>query len=129
MADTLTRGGVSAIAVFIGGLALWPPRSVYWENVASVVGAGITLTIVLICAVILGALIVWKIEKRIRVFALGAVLAYVGWMIVIEATLNPESPVHFLWYGLILLCFLAGGILRTVYAGFSTLRIPSIGPN
>lgn len=129
MAGTLIRGGASAIAVFVAGLALWPPRSVYWENVAAVVGGGITVGIVLTCAVGLGAVIVWGIERRIRIFALGGGLAYVGWMLVIEATMVPESPVHFLWYGLLLLCFIAGGILRNVYAGLATLQIPSLGLN
>lgn len=129
MAGTLVRGGICAIAVFVAGLALWPPRSVYWDRVAAIFGVVITIAIVLACAAVLGAAIVWGIEIRIRVFALGAGLAYVGWMVLIETTMTPESPVHFLWYGLMLLCFVAGGILWNVYAGLSTLRIPSIDLN
>ena len=107
----------SALFVFVAGLALWPPGAVYWPALASVVGDGPTLALVVLLALVLGAGFAWLTRVRLRWFAAGAVLAYALWMVGIEATTNPDSPAHFVWYAVLLGSFTAGAVLTAALAG------------
>ena len=101
----------SCLFVFGAGLALWPPGLVYWSALASVVGDGPTLVLVALLAVAIAAGFVWLTRVRVRSFVGGGGLAYALWMLGIEATSSPDSPVHFLWYAVLLGSFVAGAVL------------------
>ncbi|MHB9285680.1 hypothetical protein ACKVMT_01405 [Halobacteriales archaeon Cl-PHB] len=101
----------SWLFVTVAGVVLWPPGAVYWESVAAVVGDAVTLGVVAGVAVALGAGFVWQTGVGLRAFAIGGGLAYASWMVGIEVTMTPDSPVHFIWYGGLLGCFLAGATL------------------
>jgi hypothetical protein len=117
---------VSWLFVFVAGVALWPPGAVYWEAVAAVIGNALTLAVVGVAAGTLAALFVWKTEIGLLPYTLGSVLAYACWIVGIERTMTPDSPVHFIWYGGLLGCFLAGATLWKARTGQTDLlRSPS----
>jgi lipopolysaccharide export LptBFGC system permease protein LptF len=102
----------SAAFVALAGLALWPPRAVYWTRLARVVGDGVTLAVVCLLALALGAVFARATGTRVRSFALGGVVAYVGGMAIIEAALTPDSPVHFVWYAALVGCLVVGAVFQ-----------------
>lgn len=97
--------------VFVAGLALWPPRAVYWEAVAAHVGETLTLAFVGLLAVGLGAAAVGGTHIQVQSLLAGAVIAYGSGMVAIEVVVSPASPVHLIWYGVLLCCFVGGGLL------------------
>ena len=126
MVDSLSKGAISALFLFIAGLALWPPGNVYWDHVTEIVGNSVTLAMVIAIALGVGAVFVWGTSIDVPLVAVGGGLAYVGWMLVIEATMTPDSPVHFVWYGVLLASFIGGAILQRRFTSHSPLRRPSI---
>lgn len=124
---SLSPRAVLASWLFVGvaGLALWPPGAVYWEALAAVVGDAVTLAVVGGMAGALGALFVRQTGVGLRAFGPGAGLAYGSWLAGIELTMRPDSPVHLVWYGGLLGCFLAGATLWGAGSHGSDLRGPS----
>ncbi|MFB6103430.1 MAG: hypothetical protein ABEJ73_12820 [Haloplanus sp.] len=116
MRDTVA----GAAFVFLAGLALWPPRAVYWTAVAAVLGDPLTLALVGLLAAGLGAAFVRVTGASLRAFAGGGVAAYAVGMLVIEALIMPDSPVHLVWYGGLLGCFVGGATLHRAHARRST---------
>jgi len=116
MALQLRPVASSAVVAVLVGLALWPPRAVYWTGVAAVVGDGVTLAVVCLLAVALGAAFAWLAAVDVRSVAVGGVVAYAVGMAGIEATLSPDSPVHLVWYAVLVGCFVGGAALLRVAA-------------
>lgn len=113
--------------VLVAGAALWPPRAVYWEAVAARVGETLTLALVGLVAVGLGAAAVGGTRIQVQSFVTGGLLAYGSGMAAIEVVVSPASPVHLIWYGVLLCCFVCGGLLwegvvRFGPAGHNPLR-------
>ncbi|PCR90797.1 hypothetical protein [Natrinema ejinorense] len=99
---------VCSLLAFVVGYALWPPRHVYWEGVARVIGEPLTLALVGLLAVGVGLVAGGLLEFSIVEFVAGGVIAYAAGMALIEYVLTTDSPVHFLLYGVLLLCFSLG---------------------
>jgi hypothetical protein len=106
----------SAAVVALAGLALWPPRAVYWTRLARVVGDGVTLAAVCLLALALGAAFARVTGVGVCSVAAGGVVAYVLGMVAIEAALRPESPVHLVWYAVLVGCLVGGAALVRVAA-------------
>jgi len=102
----------SAVATFLAGLALWPPRAVYWTRLEVVVGDAVTLALVALLAVGLGAVLARVVGADLPSFAVGGSVAYAVGMAAIEVWLSPDSPVHLVWYAALLVCLVAGAALR-----------------
>lgn len=98
----------SAVFAFLAGVALWPPRSVYWSELAAILGGGPTILLVGVAAVALGAAFEYLTETALRPVAAGTVIAYVVGAVLIALLLGPDSPVHLVWYALLGLCLFAG---------------------
>jgi hypothetical protein len=103
----------SAVVAFVAGLALWPPRAVYWKRLAGLVGDGVTLVVVLLVALGVGVAVTWLSGVGVRSFAGGGLVAYAVGMVAIEVALSPDGPAHLVWYAALLCCFVAGVALRT----------------
>ncbi|WP_436927708.1 hypothetical protein [Halosimplex amylolyticum] len=99
---------VSGAVAAVAGVALWPPRAVYWTAVAERIGEGPTLGVVVALAVGLGGAFATITDVRLREFALGATIAYAIGMATIAVAIAPDSPVHLGLYGGIALCLVAG---------------------
>lgn len=102
----------SAAAVFLVGLALWPPRAVYWTRLAAVVGDGVTLVVVCLLAFVLGTGVAWLTGADLQSFAVGGLVAYAVGMVTIEVWMRPDSPAHLVWYAALLTCLVGGAALR-----------------
>lgn len=111
---------ISAVAVFLAGLALWPPRAVYWTRLAAVVGDAVTLAVVVLLASILGVALQYATGIAVRAFAVGGLVAYVVGMVAIELWMMPDSPAHLVWYAALLACLVGGAALRVRYGAQST---------
>ncbi|RCU46453.1 hypothetical protein DU504_03500 [Haloplanus salinus] len=111
---TLHRRAVarSAVATFLAGLVLWPPRAVYWTRLATVVGDAVTLVVVCLLALAVGAVLARVAGVDFPSFAVGALLAYAVGMAAVEAWLSPDSPAHLVWYAGLLVCLVGGAALR-----------------
>jgi len=107
----------SAVFAALAGLALWPPRAVYWTRVAAVVGDAVTLAVVATLALALGMAFATLADVAVAPFAVGGLVAYAVGMVAIEAWLAPDSPVHLVGYGALLACLVCGVALRAWYAG------------
>lgn len=114
---TLHRRDVarSAVAAFLAGVALWPPRAVYWTRLATVAGDGVTLWVVALLAVALGAAFAWLTGADLPSFAGGGLVAYAVGMVAIDVALSPDSPAHLVWYAALLACLVGGAALRKRY--------------
>lgn len=107
----------AAAFVAVVALLLWPPGAVYWTGLADVVGVAPTLVFVALLAAGLGGWFARTASIGMGHLVLGAVCAYGVGMLAIELFLAPESPVHWLWYGALVGCVLAGAALwRSVAA-------------
>ena len=93
----------SAVFALVAGAILWPPASelVYWTAVAALGDAVILL--VLGASVAVGFVFGVLTTVSPRSFAVGGTLTYLIGMSAFEITLTPDSPVHFLLYGVILI--------------------------
>lgn len=114
--ETIAEVAVATAFVLVAGLLLWPPRNVYWEQVGALVGDDATSAFVAVLAAGLGAWFARTSGLSFRHVVAGATLAYVAGMAAVEVVLQPDSPVHLLWYGLVLAALLAGVL------GWETLR-------
>lgn len=99
---------VGGLLAAVGGALIWPPRYVYWTAVADVVGAPVTLLLVAGICVGLGAAVGLFAPISPRNFAGGGLVAYLVGMVLIESILAPESPVHLMLYGGVLVCLVVG---------------------
>ena len=102
----------SAVAALLAGLALWPPGAVYWTRLAAVVGDGVTLVLVGLLAVALGAVLARVVGADLPSFAVGGSVGYAVGMAAIEVWLSPDSPVHLVWYAALLVCLVGGAALQ-----------------
>jgi hypothetical protein len=110
----------SAAAISLVGLALWPPRAVYWTRLAAVVGDAVTLAVVLLLALALGAAIRRVAGVDVRAFAVGGLAAYAIGMASIEVALTPDSPVHLVWYAALLACLVGGAAVQNRYGAHNS---------
>lgn len=105
----------SGAFALIAGAILWPPTSefVYWTVFDSIGDAVILLVVVasIVAGFVFGALS----AVSPRSFAVGGTLAYLSGMGAIEVVLTPDSPVHFLLYGSILIG-MGGGVVGAAAA-------------
>lgn len=103
-----------AVFALVAGVVLWPPVSelLYW-SVFDRIGDAVIL-LVLAASVAVGAGFGAFTTVSPRSFAVGGTLAYLVGMGVIEAVLTPDSPVHFLLYGVILVGMETGVIVVAV---------------
>ncbi|MFT4946823.1 MAG: hypothetical protein ACI8TL_001060 [Natronomonas sp.] len=108
--------------VFVAGAVLWPPRAVYWEVVAATVGETLTLAFVALVAVGFGAAAVGGTRIQVQSFVAGGLLAYGSGMVAIEVAVSPASPVHLIWYGVLLGCFVGGALLWEGAVGFGPAK-------
>lgn len=111
MQKTLRDVALSWIFVLLAGWTLWPPRAVYWQSLAKYVGDPLTLLIVGILAIGFGFAFERLTAFQAMAFIIGAGLAYLSGMIAIETVLAPDSPVHLILYGGLLLGIGGGGLL------------------
>lgn len=93
----------SAAFALAAGAILWPPTPelVYW-GAFDVIGDAVIL-FVLGASVAVGLVFGTLTAVSPRPFAVGGTIAYLIGMAGIEAVLTPDSPVHFLLYGAILI--------------------------
>lgn len=112
MTSRLREIGVSMLLLFGAGFVLWPPHDVGWQWWTALPEPARTDAVVLalltvpagavgIAATALG-------DVRPSNLAIGGVLAYAVGMTLIRLSLSPESPVHLLLYGYILVVALLG---------------------
>ena len=102
---------LSWIFSLIIGWILWPPGAVYWSYLAKFVGQPSTLLVVGILATGFGFVFVYLTTVQIRPFVAGTVLGYLSGMIAIGTFITPDSPVHLVLYGGLLLAIGSGGFL------------------
>lgn len=87
----------------VAGVVLWPPvpELLYW-SIFEPIGDAVIL-LVLVASVAVGVGFGASTSVTPQSFAVGGTLGYLGGMGGIEALLTPDSPVHFLLYGVILI--------------------------
>lgn len=113
--DLDVRGvAVSAVAVFVAGLALWPPGSIYWSEVAGDLGGGPTLALVGTVAVVFGVVVASVLDVEMTSFGGGTVLAFAG-LATVATLSSPDPPVYVVWYGLLGICVFVGATAVLVY--------------
>ncbi|MFD1564822.1 hypothetical protein ACFR99_14880 [Haloarchaeobius amylolyticus] len=105
MARAPLRVLATSLLAFVVGYALWPPRHVYWLPVAAVVGEGVTLAFIAFLAVVAGTGVATVLEYSVEEFVVGGLVAYAVGMALVEAVFETDSPVHFLLYGGLFLCY------------------------
>ncbi|QLG28388.1 hypothetical protein HUG10_12885 [Halorarum halophilum] len=95
---------VSGILAFAIGYLLWPPfpGQFYWGAVSDVVGGFVTLLVIIGLCFSFGFIVRNTTPITSVNFAIGSLLAYLVGMYLIAATMEPDSPVHWLVYGLML---------------------------
>jgi len=106
--------GRAALFAFVAGAALWPPGAVYWEALAAIAGDAVALGAVAGLALVLGAMFARATGTAVRRVAAGGLVAYVAGMTAIELAMEPDGPAHFVLYGGILACLVAGAALGGV---------------
>jgi hypothetical protein len=104
----------SALFALVAGAAVWPPVEglLYWTALGAL-GDAVLVPVGLLAA-LLGAGFARTIPVAPRSFALGATGAYLVGMGVVEWWLGPDSPVHLLLYGVVLIGLAVGVGLVTV---------------
>lgn len=107
--------GLSAVFVFVAGVVLWPPRTVYWTDIAGEPGGGPTLALVGTVAVVLGMAYQYLTDVGPVGYVAGSVVAYVVGMGAIALVLAADSPVHLAWYALLTICLFVGFSSVLVY--------------
>jgi len=112
----LTEASVSAVFVFVAGYVLWPPTTFHWEPVADIFGGGVLLVFLAALCLVLGAAFVYVTGVSLSTFAAGGVAAYAVGMWGIGQAMTPDSPVHFLLYGVFLALFVVGATASEAYS-------------
>jgi hypothetical protein len=104
----------SAAFVLVAGAILWPPAPelLYWNLFAAI--GDCVLLLVFGASVAVGSVFGAVTTVSLRSFVVGGTLAYLGGMAGLEVALTPESPVHFLLYGVILLGMCIGVVVTGV---------------
>lgn len=111
MDRSLREPSVSALFVLVATVALWPPRAVYWDRVAAVVGGAVTVAAVAALALGLGAAFAWRTRVRPSRFVLGGLVAYAVGMVAVEVAVAPDSPAHLVWYAGLVGCLVTGVVI------------------
>lgn len=116
-ARTILYSGVFA---FGAGMVLWPPASelVYWDVFDPIVGEAVIL-LVLGASVAVGVGLGAFTPVGSRSFAVGGTIAYLLGMGAIGVVLTPDSPVHVLVYGSILIGLEIGILVTARGTGIS----------
>jgi hypothetical protein len=112
MARQVRVVGRGAVATTLAGVALWPPRAVYWTRLAAVVGDGPTLALVAGLALATGAVLYRPVGADLRAFAVGTAVAYAVGMVAVELSVTPDGPAHLVWYAVLSACLVGGAALR-----------------
>lgn len=108
--------------VLVVGYLLWPPGYVYWDGLVDRLGAVATLAVVAGLAAGVGAWFARTSAIALRHLLAGGVVAYVAGMAAIEAVIAPASPVHLVWYAVLLVALLGGGLAWRVFERFGRSR-------
>ena len=111
MARPLSRVLATSLLAFAVGYVLWPPRRVYWQSVAAIVGDATVLALVALLATAVGMGAAIVLEYSIREFIVGSLVAYAVGMGLVEAVFETDSPVHVLLYGGLVLCYGLGVVI------------------
>lgn len=111
MPKMLREIGLSWVFCILIGWTIWPPGAVYWPFLAKYIGQAFTLLVVGFLATGFGFAFVYLTDVQLRHFLAGAAIAYLSGMIAIETILLPDSPVHLILYGGLLLAIGTGGFL------------------
>jgi len=101
----------SVVFALVAGAIIWPPASelLYW-TVFDVIG-DLILLLVLGTSVAVGFVFGTLTAVSPRSFAVGGTLAYLIGMSAIEVAITPDSPVHLLLYGSILITMVVGVVV------------------
>lgn len=99
--------GASAAVALLAGALVWPPVEGlrYWTRLEPI-GDAVVIPVAVV-SVLLGAGFARFVPVAPRSFAVGATGAYLGAMGAIALT-GPESPVHLVLYGIVLLGLIVG---------------------
>lgn len=123
MVGRLAEVVASALAFLLAGYALWPPGDVYWTSVAARIGDAATMAVVLALAAGVGAGVGTVSDVDFEHLAVGGGIAYAVGMAVVEIATSPDSPVHLILYGGLLVCMLLGAV-----GGRAGARTAGTGP-
>lgn len=117
---------ISGVVILVVGYLLWWPGEVYRDAITEVVGGFTTILLILGFCVGFG-FVVRRITPIAPVnFAIGGSSAYLVGMYIIEADLEPGSPVHRYWFGLMLACVLFGHANREIFDWFLDRFVDSL---
>lgn len=107
---------VSGVLVFASGYLLWPPISehFYWGVVSDRVGGFLIFPLVIVLCFCFGFVVRRSTPIKPVNFAIGGLLAYLFGMYLIDTTMKPGSPVHWLGYGLLLAGMILGHAPREI---------------
>ncbi len=117
----LTEATVSAVFVFVAGYVVWPPTTFHWEFLEGVVGGAVLLALLAVLCVVLGAAFAVVTGVRLSTFVAGGIAAYLVGMWGISRIMTPDSPVHFVLYGVFLVLFVAGVAVPEAYGRLKEL--------
>jgi len=105
---------LSVVTVMLVLLVLWPPTDVFprwWTVLPETLQGDLPLLALLLgFGTIAGSVLTAIVGIRPQYLLAGGMLAYVGSLVVIEVRLTPESPVHWVLYGVIFVGILCGGL-------------------
>lgn len=104
----------SGVMIFVVGYLIWPPGYFYWDAVSDVAGGSITFLIITGICVGFGIVVRRSTPLPPVNFAVGGLIAYLVGMNLVEATMEPGSPVHLFVYGFTLICTIIGHATREI---------------
>lgn len=116
---------ISGILILIAGLLLWPPVTelLYWDIVADVITGTVAVLVVFTLCIAFGVIIRKTTSIHPLYFAVGGLFAYLVGMNRIDVILEPESPVHWILYGVMFLSMIFGHAYPEVHdAGANSRR-------
>lgn len=124
MAPSIKGSVGSAVFVVVAGGVVWPPGGVYWAPVAEMLGDTATAVLVGSLAAALGIAFASLTFIRLESFIVGGVAGYLVAMASIEYTMAPESSVHYIWYGGLLVAATTGFAVCQLHTG--RLHLPGM---
>lgn len=124
MERTLRNVVVTALLAYAAGYILWPPGRVYWTTVADVIGEPVTIAVVLLLAGATGGVSATLSGADPIHIAIGGSVAYTVGMVLVETITTPDSPVHFVLYGTLLVCWVVGAAVTTRYGRADAAPLP-----
>ncbi len=99
---------ISCLFIFIVGFIIWPPYDTFWSGIYSVFGETTLILAILLMSVLFSSVFGGLSGVGLFNFVSSSVIVYIISMWAIERILEPNSPVHFILYGIILFGFIIG---------------------